>query len=504
MGVGPGRQPGALRQGAKILGIVQADVAVRQDVVAPAHQLPELPVPGIQVREPLPADDQGVLPPGGVLLRKGEGRDVPTVHIVHRAQGGGMAQLDQAAADCRPARAVFVRELPDDPVPAEAGMVQVAVSERMRAGLLVEAPGAFEDQGAGKEQGNGTALRVLLHILQRVAGGAAGGVLHRFVPDQQGTGAHQLLQAVEEQVPFIMDAFVEDVQVPVSGAGGGVQHNGPGGDLPGEGNGDAVLPGALLLLDQQDAVPEQQAAADPVLAVEVQLQDGQAEPVREHPRGPAFGVPHLRQAVLPDPVRAGLHFVRPEHGDQVPVQFPETALRAVLRQVQFLRLKAEPVLRAEPQAQAESEAPGHVPAVPGDGQAGGQVDVRQKVRAVQPPVTDASDLQVPGQDPFRNDGLLQQLAQAAVGQPAVHLLQDPREITLPDTPVHGFRHGDAPGVKRGEGLLLPQTKLKFRRIPVFRDFSSRERGGEGFLRRGVRISHDRLFHFQKAPFNISQ
>ena len=123
--------------------------------------------------------------------------------------------------------------------------------------------------------------------------------------------------------------------------------------------------------------------------------------------------------------------------------------------MQFPDFKPEAFLTAEPQAQAQAEGVGQVPAFPLHSQGGVQIQVRQEIRPVQAPVGGAGNPQVPGNDPFGDDRDAQQLAQISQDQAFVQLLQDFGEEAVPKAAVHIVSHRHLPGFQRTAGLVGP-------------------------------------------------
>ena len=158
-----------------------------------------------------------------------------------------------------------------------------------------------------------------------------------------------------------MDTFMENIQVPAFGPGGGIDHNGVGRNLAGNREREVFLPGLFFILDKHCSFPEEKDAAGAVLAVETHFPDLQAQLFRQHPGGTVLRILYARQEVFPQALRPGLDLVLPEDRYQEAVQLPEAAVRLVRRQVQFLHLTAETLFRAEPEPQAETETAGNVP-----------------------------------------------------------------------------------------------------------------------------------------------
>ena len=151
--------------------------------------------------------------------------------------------------------------------------------------------------------------------------------------------------------------------------------------------------------------------------------------------------------------------------------------------MKLLHLKAEAFLRAEPEAQAEAEAAGNVPAVLLGGEGEGKVNIRQEVCAVQPPAGDGADFQIPVEDLFRNDGPAQQEAEIPVRQAAVQFLKDPGKKAFPDAAVHIVHHRHQPGLDGAAGLIRADAEhFSHRVLPA------------GTLFRPVGIFPDSLFH----------
>ena len=281
-----------------------------------------------------------------------------------------------------------------------------------------------------------------------------------------------------------MDTLVQDIQVPAFGPGGGVDHDGVRRDRPGDRDGEILFPGELFLLYGDAAFPEKENAAGPVAAVEAHLPHVQTQFLRQRAGVALLRVPDAREQVLPEPLRAGLDLVLPEDRHKETVQLPETAVRFVRGEVKLLHLEAEPLFRTEPEAQAETETPGHVPAVLLDREREGKIHVGQEVRPVQPPAGDPADLQVPGSDPLRYRGAAEQQAQVSVDQAGVHLLQDAGKEPFPYAAVHIVDNGHQPGLHGAAGLVRPGAQ----------QFRHRILPGKGLFLRPVGIFPQRLFH----------
>ena len=193
---------------------------------------------------------------------------------------------------------------------------------------------------------------------------------------------------------------MQDIQVPAFRPGGGVDEDRIGRDRAGNREREVLLPGGFLLLGQDRTFPEEEDAAHPVLAVQTHFQYVQPQLFRQGPGLPLLGLLLVRQAVFPQPVGAGFDLILPQDGHQEPVQLPEAAVRLVLRQVQLLYLKGEPVLGGKPEGEAEAETDGKVPVFLFHGEGDAQVNVRQEVRPVQAPAGDGTHFHLPGLNPL--------------------------------------------------------------------------------------------------------
>ena len=120
---------------------------------------------------------------------------------------------------------------------------------------------------------------------------------------------------------------------------------------------------------------------------------------------------------------------------------------------------------------------------------GGEVDIRQEIRAVQPPAGDAADFQVPRRNPLRHHGAAEKEAQVPAGQAGVHFLQDAGKETLPDAAVHIVHDGHEPGLHGAAGFVRPHAQQLRHRVL----------SGALFLFRPVGIFSYGLFHGD-APF----
>ena len=173
--------------------------------------------------------------------------------------------------------AVFICQAADDPVPAEAGMVLVSVHGGAGAFLLEKTPGLLPDLVLGQEEGYAAVPGLVFHVAERIALGPADGIAQGLVADLLRAGAHELLQPVEKQMPLIVDAFVQDIQVPAFRPGGFVDHDGACRHGAGNREREAFLSGKLLRLRQDGGVPEEKDAPGPVLTVQVHLPHGEAQ-----------------------------------------------------------------------------------------------------------------------------------------------------------------------------------------------------------------------------------
>ena len=321
-------------------------------------------------------------------------------------------------------------------------------------------------------------------------GSAAGGILYFFVSDFSRPGADKLLEAVKEQVPFMVDTFVQDVQPGAFQMGGSaVYHDGAGFHPDGNRRGKHILPGKGLFLRFHRTGLKEEDCLCPVLPPQAKVPNAQTERFRQHRGGAFLRILPVGKSVFPEPLRRDFHLVPAENRHQVFIELPQTALRLGLSGIQILNLKAEPLVRIEPQRHTETEVRNAVLPVGLHCQGDGQIDIGKEISPVQPPVSDPRDAQVTRRNPFRHDGETQQKAQIPSGKPAVHLLHNPVHIPGMNAAVHIADFGNEPGFHRRPGLILPHQEKLF----LLRRFAFR-RGGSFILRDPVFIFPDLQFH----------
>ena len=316
-------------------GIIAGHEAIRPDMLPGLGEGAELRILPIEAGDGLVIDGIGGKTGIGGEAAAGKGRDIMAIDIIEGADGGGIAQLEQAGPDGGPGDQEMLRDGVADAVQTHALMLLLGEIFTVFKGFGKAGPDLLVENGGGEQEGIAAVNRLMLH--------PESGMIRLLAPDDGVIGLGELiniammhgLEPEEAGMPEEMDTLVIDGQgVKGKIRDGRIDDDGHGRD--GDLHGIRIL--QILLLAQglhQDGalvVEEERAGIRPMKEIdgtdgEAQA-GGQIQGIMEEHRIPGregkarrIGLDGLLGIGGPDAIRILLDILTGKNGNQIFIQF---------------------------------------------------------------------------------------------------------------------------------------------------------------------------------------